>query len=169
MSGNQMVPVTEGQLTECWLYLLLPVLEWYFTRPLCLVESHTLDAAERRERSLYIKKQLCLYRKWSRLAKVGFQIGQIIRNPDKMAAILSKPFEIWTIWQPTCFGPFEIRTHPDFESPLYVTIRTSTWCWIIGARNVCSASCKRIHRSSGLKRIRTTVRMIKMGLQIMFY
>ena len=37
------------------------------------------------------------------------------------------PFEIQTICNPTCFGPFEIQTRSDFRSPLYLTIWISDY------------------------------------------
>ena len=51
------------------------------TRPLCLVKSHTLDVAARREHSLFTSKLMfkCQHRQWMALRPVG-QIESVART-----------------------------------------------------------------------------------------
>ena len=42
-----------------------------------------------------------------------------VRISNGWASGFQIPFEIQTICNPTCFGPFEIQTRSDFRSPLY--------------------------------------------------
>ena len=43
-----------------------------------------------------------------------------VRISNGWASGFQIPFEIQTICNPTCFGPFEIQTRSDFRSPLYL-------------------------------------------------
>ena len=62
----------------------------------------------------------------------GFQMvfdkmAAFVRISNGWASGFQIPFEIQTICNPTCFGPFEIQTRSDFRSPLYTVIPT----WVI--------------------------------------
>ena len=46
-----------------------------------------------------------------------------VRISNGWASGFQIPFEIQTICNPTCFGPFEIQTRSDFRSPLYLNTR----------------------------------------------
>ena len=58
--------------------------------------------------------------KWSGFSYQPFEIQTFfVRILNGWASGFQIPFEIQTICNPTCFGPFEIQTRSDFRSPLY--------------------------------------------------